>query len=175
VNDNQNEEVDILKRLVERQTDQLHLIHQQMTINYKLWLQHLEEHRKLTRLLQLFSNRQMMILIILLTKSTPDNRMKWNFLRKLYLKSDEEFSDDRELQLTIQSLRHYSRSSRLSDCDLSMANIQRLYDKNQIPSRSTGESCLLKLSAFLKELLNDGRELFIERTIINDNQQYLVL
>ncbi|CAF1073153.1 unnamed protein product, partial [Didymodactylos carnosus] len=172
--DNQNEEIGILKRLVERQTDQLRLIHQQMEISYKLCLQHLDEYRTLTRLLQLFSNRQLMILIILLTKSTPDNRMKWNFLKKLHLKTDMNFTDDRELQLTIQSLGHYLRSLRLSDCDISVVNIQRLYDKHKIPSRSTGEYCLQKLSAFLKELLNDGKELFVERTLINGNQQYLV-
>ncbi|CAF4322341.1 unnamed protein product [Rotaria sp. Silwood2] len=174
VKDNENEEIDILKRLVERQTDRLHLIHQQVVLNYKLWLEHLEEYRKLTHLLQLFSNRQVMILIILLTKSTPDNRMKWNFLKKLHFKSDKNFNDDRELQLTIKSLRHYLRSLRLFTCDLSVENIQRLYDKHQIPNRSNGESCLQKLSAFLKELLNDGKELFMERTAINDNQQYLV-
>ncbi|CAF3818218.1 unnamed protein product [Rotaria sp. Silwood1] len=37
VKDNENEEIDILKRLVERQTDQLHLIHQQMQIKTKLF------------------------------------------------------------------------------------------------------------------------------------------
>ena len=172
--DNQNEEIGILKRLVERQTDQLHLIHQQMEISYKLWLQHLDEYRTLTRLLQLFSNRQLMILIILLIKSTPDNRTKWNFLKKLHLKTDMNFTDDRELQLTIQSLGHYLRSLRLSDCDISVVNIHRLYNKHKIPSRSTCEYCLQKLSAFLKELLNDGKELFVERTLINGNQQYLV-
>jgi hypothetical protein len=174
VKDNEDEEINILKRLVEKQTEQLHLIHQQTVINHKLWLDNLEGYRKLTRLLQLFSNRQVMILIILLTKSTADNRMKRNFLKKLHCKSDRDFSDDQELQLTIQSLRHYLRSLRLSTCDLSVENIQRLYNKHQIPNRSNGESCLQKLSAFLKELLNDGRELFIERTSIHDNQQYLV-
>ncbi|CAF3864491.1 unnamed protein product [Rotaria sp. Silwood1] len=174
VKDNENEEIDILKRLVERQTDQLHLIHQQMVINCKLWLEYLEEYRKLTRLLQLFSNRQVMILIILLTKSTPDNRTKWNFLKKLHFQSDKNFNDDRELQLTIESLRHYLRSLRLFTCDLSVENVKRLYDKHQIPNRSSGELCLKKLSAFLKEILNDGKELFIERTTVNDNQQYLV-
>ncbi|CAF0874792.1 unnamed protein product [Didymodactylos carnosus] len=174
VKDNENEETDILKRLAERQTDQLHLIHQQIVINHKLWLEHLEEYRKLTRLLQLFSNRQVMILIILLTKSTPDNRTKWHFLKKLHFKSDKNFNDNRELELTIKSLRHYLRSLRLFTCDLSVENIQRLYTKHQIPNRSSGESCLKKLSAFLKELLNDGKELFIERTTVNDNQQYLV-
>lgn len=173
--DNENEEIDILKRLVERQTDQLHLIHQQMTINYKLWLEHLEEYRKLIRLLQLFSNRQVMVLILLLTKSTPEDPKKWKLLTKLHFKSDiQTFNNDRELQLTIESLRHYLRSLRLFTCDLSVANIQRLYNKHQIPNRSSAGSCLEKLSAFLKELLNDGKELFIERTTVNDNQQYLV-
>ena len=172
--DNANEDINILKRLVEKQTDQLHLIHQQMVINYKLWLEHLETYRKLARLLQLFSNRQVMILIILLTKSTPDNRMKWNFLKNLHFESDKNFTDDRELQLTIKSLRHYLRSLRLLTCNLSVENIHRLYDKHQIPNRATSETCLQRLSTFLKELLNDGNELFIERTAVNDNQQYLV-
>ncbi len=172
--DNENEEVDILKRLVERQTDQLHLVHQQMLINYNLWLQYLDEYRKLSRLLQLFSNRQVMILIILLTKPTPDNRIKWDLLKKLHLKNDNDFSSEQELQLTLQSLRHYARSLRLSDCDLSIVNIKRLYNKHEIPVRSTTDTCLQKLSTFLKELLNDGKQFFTTGTTINDNQQYLV-
>jgi hypothetical protein len=172
--DNQNEQVGALKALVERQTNQLHLIHQQLEISHTLWLQHLEEYRKVTHLLQLVSNRQLMILIILLTQSQPDNRMKWNFLRKIHLKTDMNFNCDREHQLAIQSLRHYLRSLRLIDCDLSLNNIQRLYDKHKIPSRSADKTCLEKLSAFLKEFFNGGNELLIGRTVNNENQQYLV-
>lgn len=172
--DGENEDAEKLKKLVEKQTEQFYLISEETIISYKRWLHNLDEFRKLTRLLGLLSNRQVMILIILLTKSTADNQKKWKFLKKLHPKMDMSSNGNVEIQLTIQSLRHYLRSLSLLSCNLSIENIQRLYYKHQIPIGSNSESCLQYLSNFLRELLNDERELSIKGTSIKDNQQYLI-
>ena len=171
--DENHEQIATLKTLVEKQTERLSRTHHQLTNDYKTWLENLEEYRKLTCILQLFSNRQLMILIILLTESKHENEMRWNFLKNLHHKNDSGSNPDEEHQLTIQSLKHYLNSLRIFRCDLSTGTIERLYKKHQIRDKTKTEQSLQKLSEFLEEIVNDGRELSVERKA-NQNHQYLV-
>ena len=166
--------VDRLKLVIQGRIGALQLTYRSLEINYEMWIKHLEQCRRDSPLLKLFSNRQVMILIILLTKSTDENSMKKRFLEKLSLSTDQILDHDKEGQLATQCLIHYLRSLRLQECDLSQAHVQELYDGYQIELKSTGEASLNRLSQFLKDLFNNGRELFQKHSSINENQQYLV-
>ncbi|CAF4525172.1 unnamed protein product, partial [Rotaria sp. Silwood2] len=165
---------DRLKRIVKTRTENLELIYRALETAYKMWIKNLERYRQDSRLLNLFSNRQIMILIILLTTSTTQNQIKCHFLEKFSLSKDVINNKEKELKLTIQCLIHYLRSLKMHDCDLSETNILHLYETYKIPSNSNVETSLEKLSQFLQELFNNGRELFRKNPLINENQQYLV-
>ncbi|CAF4422976.1 unnamed protein product, partial [Adineta steineri] len=151
---------DRLKRAVKTRTDNLELIYRTLETNYDMWIHNLERYRHDYHLLKLFSNRQIMILIILLTKSTTQNQVKCHFLEKLCLSKDILNHRNKELELTIQCLIHYLRSLSMNDCDLSEMNITHQYETYQIESNSNAEIGLNKLSQFLGEVFNNGRELF---------------
>ena len=164
-----------MKSLVKTRTDNLELINRSLTTAYEMWIKDLEEYRQESRLLKLFSNRQIMILVILLTRSTTQNPIKCRFLEKLSLSKDVLNHEEREVELTIQCLMHYLRSLKMYDCDLSENNISYLYEKYKIEPNSNVEISLKKLSQFLRELFNDGRELFEKNSFNNENQQYLIV
>jgi hypothetical protein len=165
---------DRLKRAVKTRTDNLELIYRTLETTYNMWITNLERYRQDSRLLNLFTNRQIMILVILLTQSTTQNPIKCRFLEKFSLSKDVINHKDKELKLTIQCLTHYLRSLKIHDCDLSETNVSHHYETFTIPPGSNAETSLKKLSQFLRELFNNGKELFQKNTIINENQQYLV-
>lgn len=166
--------VDRLNDVIRRRVKQLELIHRSLEVNYEMWITHLEKYRTECQLLKLFSNRQVMILIILLSKSTAENSIKKRFLEKLSLSTDPIINRDKERQLAIQCLVHFLRSLRLQECDLSEDRVQQLYDRHQIENKSQADASLNKLSHFLRDLLNNGEELFKRHSSIEGNQQYLV-
>ncbi|CAF4209710.1 unnamed protein product, partial [Rotaria sordida] len=165
---------DRLKRVIKTRTENLELIYRALETAYKMWIKNLERYRQDSRLLNLFSNRQIMILIILLTTSTTQNQIKCHFLEKFSLSKDVINHKEKELKLTIQCLIHYLRSLKMHDCDLSENNISYLYETYKITPNSNVETSLEKLSKFLQELFNNGRELLKKNPSINENQQYLV-
>ncbi|CAF3736616.1 unnamed protein product, partial [Adineta steineri] len=165
---------DRLKRAVKTRTDNLELIYRTLETSYDMWIHNLERYRHDYHLLKLFSNRQIMILIILLTKSTTQNQVKCHFLEKLCLSKDILNHRNKELELTIQCLIHYLHSLSMNDCDLSEMNIIHQYETYQIEPNSSAEIGLKKLSQFLGEVFNNGRELFKSNLTINESQQYLV-
>ncbi|UJR29383.1 hypothetical protein I4U23_010595 [Adineta vaga] len=165
---------DRLKRAVKTRTDNLELIYRALKTSYDMWIQNLVEYRQHNHLVNLFCNRQIMILIILLTTSTRQNQIKCHFLEKFSLSKDISKNKDKELQLTIQCLIHYLRSLKINNCDLSEANVQRLYEIYKIEPNSPAKTGLEQLSEFLKKIFNNGRELFERNKTTNENQQYLV-
>jgi hypothetical protein len=165
---------DQLKRAVKTRTNNLELIYRTFEIAHTVWITNLELYRQDNPLLNLFSNRQIMILVILLTTSTTQNQIKCHFLEKLSLSKDVINNREKELQLTIQCLTHYLSSLKINDCDLSETNILHLYETYQIESNANVETSLRKLSQFLRDLFQNGRELFQQNTLTNGNQQYLV-
>ncbi len=137
-------------------------------------MRNLESHREANPLLNLFSNRQIMILIILLTTSTTQNQMKIHFLEKLSLSKNVINNKEKELKLTIQYLTYYLRSLKINNCDLSETNVLRMYETYKIESNSNAETGLKKLSQFLQDLFQNEEEFFHQNNITHGNQQYLV-
>lgn len=165
---------DAIARIVKPCTDNFELIHRALETAYLMWINNLERIRQENPLLNLFSNRQIMILIILLTTSTAQNQVKCHFLEKLSSSKDIINHKDKELELTLKCLSHYLHSLKMHDCNLSERKISTLYEQYRIPPNSNVETSLRKLSEFLRELFNNGRELFRKNSINNENQQYLV-
>ena len=164
---------DRLKRVVKTRTDNLELIHRSLEVTYSLWISNLEQTRRETSLLTLFSNHQIMILIILLKMSTAQNQVKCHFLEKISLSTNLIENQEKEFQLTIQCLTNYLRSLRIN-CLLSSENISRLYRTYQIDSNENAENGLKKLSQFLRQIFPNERQYFQPNERIDGNQQYLI-
>ena len=163
-----------LKAVIQIQTKTLEVEHQMLETKHNLWLRQLEKYRQECHLLKLFTNRQIMIMAILLATATSRNKTKQQFLRKVCSSTDIDYSQEIEVKLTVQSLMHYLRSLRLNDCNLSEENISRLYMLYNIPSFQDGSEFLKKLCQFIKELFDSGKELFSNNKILNEKQQYFV-
>ena len=161
---------DRLKCVVKTRTDYLELIHRSLEVAYSLWISNLKQLRREISLLTLFSNHQIMILIILLKKSTAQNQVKCHFLEKIFLSTNLIENPEKEFQLTIQCLTNSLRSLRMNG-DLSEENISRLYRKYRIDSNENTEICLKKLSQFLHQIFPNERQDF---QTIDGNEQYLV-
>ena len=165
---------DQFRAAISSRTDEFQLIHRALETNYQMWVSSLKDHRFESRLLQLFSNRQVMMLIILLTKSTAENAVKHRFLEKFSLSRDMRNHPEKEHQLTIQCLIHYLRSIRIDGCNLSEEHVSRLYETYAIDHRSTAEMRLGQLCKFLGDLFHGGDALFQKSPAATENQQYLV-
>jgi hypothetical protein len=163
--DNRNAQ---LEHAVKIRTDNLEFVYDKLNEISKNWTQNLEKYRQECSLLKLFSNRQIMVLIILLR--TSPNSIRSRFLKKLYSFRNLNNQTEEEYQLTLQCLKHYLSSLRLQQSD-DLANI---YQKHQIEPGSSTESCLKKLCLFLQDLFHNGNELMERRGMIDENQQYLV-
>jgi hypothetical protein len=163
-----------IENSIKTRTDNLQLIFNTLQTSYDIWIQNLEKYRHECSLLKLFSNRQIMFLIILLRTSTTQNSIRNRFLKKIFSFKDLNNQNDEEQKLTIQHLIHYLRSLRINQCDLSYDNIFNLYTTHQINADSNTDLCLKKLSLFLKDLFHNEQDLFEDNKTENDNQQYLV-
>ena len=165
---------DPFRTAISSRTVDFQLIHNALETNYQVWLRSLESRRGKSQLLQLFSNRQVMMLIILLTKSTAENAVKHRFLEKFSLSGDMRNHPEKEHQLTIQCLIHYLRSIRIDGCNLSEAHVSRLYETYAIDHRSTAEMRLDQLCKFLGDLFHGDDALFQKNPTATEKQQYLV-
>ncbi|CAF1209003.1 unnamed protein product, partial [Didymodactylos carnosus] len=154
------------------------------------WLNVLEQHRNECQWLKLYSNRQIMILLILLSSSSTQNQIKTNFLNNLYNnKSSKSINEQTILSLTIEYLKHYLNSLRIANCDLSTNNLLHLLKENSSQHNNDDvEQCLSQLSHFLNKIFHNCKQLVLPPitskknqaiTTTNDwqqqeNQQYLV-
>jgi hypothetical protein len=163
-----------LEQIVKTRVDNLEFIYRKLNDIYNNWIQNLEKYRQEYFLLKLFSNRQIMILIILLRTSVIQNSIRNRFLKKLFSFKNLNNQNNEEYQLTIQCLKHYLLSLKIKQSDLSYDNISHAYEKYQIESGSNTDLCLKKLCLFLQDLFNNGNELMEKRIMIDENQQYLV-
>ena len=135
-----------------------------------MWIKDLEKYRHENRLLKLFSNRQVMIMIILLTTPSAHHPIQIQFLAKLFSVENS----DKQPDLTVICLIHYLQSLRLRECDLSIGHITNLFRKYRLEQGSTVDVSLKQLCQFLKEVFNNGKELVAKSSISNENQQYLI-
>lgn len=146
-----------------------------MKRKYEVWLETLKLSREKCHLLKLFTNRQIMILVILLTTPAQQHKIKSYFLKKLCSSIGKKYSEEEEIKLTVQYLAHLLRSLRLKNCNLSDENISRLCILYKIESIEDDSKFLKKLSEFLQELFDNSKELFSNDKISRDDKrQYVV-
>jgi hypothetical protein len=169
--DNQDATDQQLQDAIRIRTDHLQLICHSLETNYDVWLQNLNRFREEYSILKLFSNRQIMIMIILLS---TENRIKCRFLEKLYLSTDFNNQNTKEHNFTLQLFSHYLRSLKIRDADLSEDSISCLYATYKIEQDANTEICLQQLCHFLQALLTNEKEFSKHNSVTNENQQYLV-
>ena len=169
------ENEDELKQLIVKRTQQLERRYQHFKSLYELWIEDLNNCRQQYRLLKLFSNHQIMIMTILLTKPTEQNRIQHNFLRTLFSgnKLDQTDHQQEQLNLNILCLTHYLRSLRISQCNLSQNNVIDLYHRHAIDYQQANLN-LQPLCSFLKDLFRNERDLFNRNGSSDENQQFLI-
>lgn len=163
-----------LETTIQSQTETLQLKYKILENKHNSWLMELEKSRQECHLLKLFTNRQIMVMIILLTKSTSNNKIKRYVLEQICSSATMNYSEENEMKLAVHGLTHYLRSLRLNTCNISNVNLSRLCMAYKIESVDNDSMFLEKLSQFLRELLGDGKDLFQNVAVSNENQQYLV-
>ena len=164
-----------LEEIIRERTNDFKVIYRGFQTDYDRWIRDLEKYRHENRLLKLFSNHQIMIMIILLTTPSTQNPIQSRFLEKLFSVKNLLHKKDEQFRLTLLCLIHYFQSLRINDCNLSIDHITSLYKKYQLEQGSPIDISLRHLSQLLKELFNDGKDLFLKKSIVQENQQYLVI
>lgn len=162
------DEPEQLQEIIVKRTKHFESISNRLVSDYDRWIEDLEKYRYENPLLTLFSNRQITIMILLLTIPTVTNSIQQLFLEKV-------FSCKNQSKRTIECLTHYLQSLTITDCDLSEKNINSLYERHKINTGSKTDTSLKALSSFLHELYNAERELFSKHSVHTENQQYIVM
>lgn len=145
---------------------------------YKDWIDTLEEWRNKSSLLSLFSNRQIMNMIILLTKPTSSYQVKHQLFKKLYLtnkaNSGRNIDDGMISSIAAYSLAYYLRSLPINNYDTFEDMKSELHKRYEIDYNLTVDESLKHLNGFLAEF-SDSLELAITNYPINDeSRQYLI-
>ena len=168
--DQSDQHLSQLEELITERTKDFESSLRQLQDTYDRWIKDLEKYRYDNNLLKLFSNRQIMIMIILLNRSTAQNSIQRQFFEKIFQSNDLQ----KQTKLTILCLIHYLQSLRINDCDLSEDNVGQLYEQHRIDAGSATDAALKQLSQFLRELFPQNKEWFAKNPHANENQQYLV-
>ncbi|CAF1578446.1 unnamed protein product [Rotaria magnacalcarata] len=163
-----------LKEIISKRTKHFEHIYHRLAGTYDQWIEDLEKHRVDNKLLTLFSNRQIMIMIILLTVQAANNSTQKALFEKICFSKERSNYKENQSKLAIKCLMHYLRSLRLKDCDLSEQNVTVLYDLQKIDVGSKTDISLKRLSDFLRKLYNDGAELFPKSLLSIESQQYII-
>ncbi|CAF1212894.1 unnamed protein product [Rotaria sp. Silwood1] len=163
-----------LENAIQTQIQSLELIYHTLKTAYDKWIQNLKKYRQECSLLKLFSNREIMILIILLRTSNAPNSIRRRLFKKLFEFEDLKNQNEEEQKLTMHCLAHYLRSLRISHVNLTTDNLRQLYQKHLIDAGSNTDVCLQKLAQFLQNLFEDNREIFEQGQIHDENLQFLV-
>ncbi|CAF1169352.1 unnamed protein product [Didymodactylos carnosus] len=166
---------------VKKRTENLQSIDNALQVIHDTWIRELERYRNEYYLLKLFTNRQIMILILLLTPSTAQNKNRCHFLKKLYSwtitkNTTINENNEHEQELTMKCLYHYLHSLKIQAIDLSDKVLTQLYDENKIHDGDNIEKRLKRLCEFLNQIFDKDKRLFknLLSTANNENQQYLV-
>ncbi|CAF3397525.1 unnamed protein product [Rotaria sp. Silwood2] len=165
-----------LQNLIQSRTDEFIKIYNRLEREYHDWIDKLEEWRNQSRLLKLFSDRQIMIMIILLTESTSDYDIKNKLFAKLYSTNDtNDINEDQNCKFSINCLAYYLLSLRINDCHISETVIPDLYKKYKLQHGTSIEKFLMNLGRLLDEFFQFTK-LTIQRSLSNnsESQQYLV-
>ena len=178
LSDERNRSEDHLQRLTQtilERTKDFESIHVGLDHTYERWIKDLEKYRYENKLLQLLSNRQIMIMIILLTTSVSHNRVRQRFFDNVIRFGDLATSMVDKSKLTVRCLIHYLASLRMDNSDLSENNVCRLYEQYKIDAGSDIDTSLNHLGQFLRELFQNATNFSIKTMSTNENsEQYLV-
>ncbi|CAF1142456.1 unnamed protein product, partial [Adineta ricciae] len=138
---------------------------------YDGWIKNLEKSRRECPFLQLYSNRQIMVLILLLRKPDELHSVRNRFLKNLFTSKNLTDQKEEEHKLTIHCLQHYLRSLRIKGVNLSNEHLNELHQKYQIEQGLDTENPLSKLSKFLCELFENNMQLFRHHDNLQHNKQ----
>lgn len=164
-----------LENAIEERIGNLGILAKNFERGHEIWMGNLRRFRHECSLLKLFSNRQIMFLIILLRTSDSPESIRHRFLMKMFSFNDYHHLIDQENQYALQCLMHYLRSLRIHRVDFSDRHLNDLYAKYQIKGDVPVEKCLENLTKFLRDLFDDGRELREGSDAPDEsNQQYLI-
>ncbi|CAF3853458.1 unnamed protein product [Rotaria sp. Silwood1] len=152
----------------------LELIYNSLKTTYDMWIENLKKYRQECSLLKLFSNREIMIIIILLRSSNAENSNRNRFLKKLFEFKNFKNQNEEEKILTIRCLEHYFRSLRIPHVNLTTDHLAELYQRHNIDAGSNTDVCLRKLTTFLKDILEHGGKIFPQEEIHDENEQFIV-
>lgn len=175
MNSDGNYDADLVRNILNRCIQEFESVLKKLEEDQCDWLKILDDCRSKVSVMQLFSNRQIMILLILLTKSDDKNQTKRDFLKTLDYTTETNRMDDKQQELlTIKCFQHYLKSICTSCQDVSSRSIRRCYAKHRIDQHSDINQALEILSRFVNESFEYNPKNF-ERGISHyQNQQYLV-
>ena len=141
--------------------------------DYESWLTNLKTSRNQYPLLMLFSNHEIMTLILLLQKSTDGHSIRKSFLKRLYA-FKEGNQQKQEEEYAFHTLLHYLRSLRISRVDSKMDQLKRLFAVGQIdPETEIGPS-LRQLGRFTDAAFKDEQRILTSSSGTDQSQQYIV-
>ena len=163
-----------LESTIQNRIENLKLILDRLQDTYKAWIQNLEKYRHECSLLKLFSNREIMILIILLRTSSQYNLVRHRFLKRLFSFQDPNKQAEEDEKRTIHCLSHYLRAVRIQRENLTNERLRELYQAYQIDPTANTDACLKKLCAFLGEVLENEHKILEKEEPNHENRQYLV-
>ncbi|CAF1180009.1 unnamed protein product [Adineta steineri] len=157
---------------IQHRIQNLESIYTTLRIAYDIWIQNLQKYRQEYPLLKLYSNREIMILIILLRTS---NSIRNHFLKELFQYKDLYHQNEEEQKLAIHCLEHYLRSLRIPQVNLTKDNLIQIYLTHRIDTELNTDMSLKRLKEFLHDLYQHDGEIFQkEGQVCNENQQFLV-
>ena len=162
-----------LENAVKARTDSLEQILKTLETVHDRWIENLKKYRDECQLLKLYSNREIMTLILMLRTSNEPNPVRKRFLTRLYTFRNSNNAEEEE-NFVICTLQHYLRSLRISQVDLSIDRLRQLYQTHRIEPGTNADMCLQKLVKFIQEIFPQQQNLFGENKDQEDCQQYLV-
>ena len=162
-----------LKLAIKERVAGLQVILREMKEDYDSWLKNLKESRNQCPLLMLYSNHEIMTLILLLQKSTDPHSIRKLFLKRLYAFKDAN-QQKQEDEYAFHTLLHYLRSLRVSRLYSNMDQLKQLFALSQVEPETEIEVCLRKLGEFIQTAFRDEQRSLTSFTGIDKSQQYIV-
>ncbi|CAF4843259.1 unnamed protein product, partial [Rotaria sp. Silwood1] len=173
----ENQEVDQveLQDVVQSRTTYFTNIWNRLEREYDDWIDRLENSRNKSHFLKLFSNRQIMNMIILLTNSTSNHRIKHKLFEKLYSYNEaNDESDAYSFECIIYSLAYYLRSLPINERNSFETIISHLYESHTLKHDISVDASLKHLDRFLNEFLKCSNQALHKNVTNSESQQYLV-
>ncbi|UJR16744.1 hypothetical protein I4U23_003644 [Adineta vaga] len=173
----ENQDIDQteLKDMIQSRTKCFKDAWERLEREYNDWIDRLQEWRTKSYLLKLFSNRQIMNMIILLTNSKSNYRIKLELFEKLYsYEKEKDDGDANAFKCTQYSLLYYLRSLPISESEPFEDSVSSIYDNNTLTHDVSVDGSLKYLDYFLNEFLKESNQTIYKNVTSNESQQYLI-